>query len=67
MKRKFVVVIEETVSDEFIVYAENESEALETAEQKYKAGEFVLEPGNVSFRQKALVEKSSKPLEWIEF
>ena len=64
-KKKFVVAIEETVVKEFEVYAKNEDEALEMAEKKYISGEFVLEPGEVQFKQMALISPIAS--EWVEF
>lgn len=63
--KKFIIAIEETVVQEFEVMAEDSIEALEIAEQKYRKGEFVLEPGEVQFRQMASVE--DEPTEWMEF
>ena len=64
---KFKVAIEETVVGEFEVEADNFAEALEIAEEKYKKGEFVLEPGEVQFKQMAIVEPSNEVTEWKEF
>ncbi len=63
--KKFIIAIEETVVQEFEVMADNSIEALEIAEQKYRKGEFVLEPGEVQFRQMASV--GDEPTEWMEF
>lgn len=61
------VAIEESVVQEFEidVDAENENSVIDIAIQKYKNGELVLEPGEVQFRQIAIVEPNSS--EWIEF
>lgn len=64
--RKFKVAIEETVVDEFTVEADSESEALEIARQKYRNGEFVLEPGEVQYKQMAVVSENENH-EWREF
>lgn len=63
--KKFIIAIEETVVQEFEVMAEDSIEALEIAEQKYRKGELVLEPGEVQFRQMASV--GNEPTEWMEF
>ena len=63
--KKFIIAIEETVMQEFEVMAEDGIEAMEIAEQKYRKGEFVLEPGEVQFRQMASV--GDELTEWIEF
>lgn len=47
MEQKFTIVIEETVSEEFEVTAKDYEEVLKKAEENYKTGKFVLEPGNV--------------------
>ena len=43
---RYIVLVEETVSEEFPVDAENAKEAEEKARKLYRAGEMVLEPGN---------------------
>lgn len=42
------VTIEETVSEEFNVSASTIEEAEAIAREKYRKGEFVLEPGNLT-------------------
>ena len=63
--KKFTIAIEETVVQEFEVWAEDCFEALGIAEEKYNKGEFVLAPREVQFRQMASVEDEST--EWMEF
>lgn len=65
--KKFVITIEETVSQNFEVEAENAEQAMEIAEDKYRNGEFVLEPGNIIFKQMAITEPTNEATEWIEF
>lgn len=48
---KFTVVIEETVSQDFDVEANSQEEAIKIARDKYRNGEFVLEPGNLELAQ----------------
>ena len=43
---KYTITIEETIAKDFEVEADSAKEAYETAEQKYKSGEFVLDPGD---------------------
>ena len=62
--KKFTVVIEETVVNEFEVIAESEEEALEIASQKYRNCEFVLEPGEVQYVQMRTVYPNKT--EWVE-
>lgn len=66
--KKYKIIIEEHVSEEFTVEAENMEEALNKAENNYYKGEFVLEPGNVVNRLisgKAIDGKEYT--EWTEF
>lgn len=44
---KYTIIIEETVSEELILEAENKKEALEEARRLYRQGKWVLEPGNL--------------------
>lgn len=42
---QYTITIEETVAKDFEVEAASAEKAYETAKQKYKSGEFVLDPG----------------------
>lgn len=64
---KFVIAIEETVSEYFEVEAEDAEEAIVIAEEKYNKGEFVLEPGNLVYKQMAIVKPADEVSEWIPF
>lgn len=64
---KFKVCIEEMVSERFEVEAKDKNEAIETAIKKYKNCEFVLEPGNVTFRQVAVCEDNDSEPVWVKF
>lgn len=44
---KYIIIIEETVSEEFTLEAEGEREALQKAERLYREGKWVLEPGSL--------------------
>lgn len=46
-KKEFTVSIMETVTEDFIVNAKNQDEAIEIAKKKYNSEEFVLAPGNL--------------------
>ena len=66
--KKFKVTIEETVSDEFEVTAENAVQAYKSAQEKYRQGKIVLEPGNLTAKQMMITDaKDRKVLEWTEF
>lgn len=67
-KKLFQITIEETVSEYFDVYANNIDEAIQTAEDKYYKGEFMLSPGNITNRKIFAVDKDiDLEKEWIEF
>ena len=63
---KYPITIEETVAKDFDIEADSAEEAYETAEQKYKSGEFVLDPGECQFRQMAITNPSEESTEWRE-
>ncbi len=52
--KKYQIVIEETVVDDFTVEASSPEEAQSIAEQMYKSGEFVIEDGEVQGRRIAV-------------
>lgn len=60
---KYHITIEEVISEEFEIEAEDEKDAIEKGIARYKNGEIVLEPGNVESR-KISVNTSNR---WIEF
>lgn len=64
---KYIVTIEETISQEFIVDANDDDEALSVARTKYRDGQFVIEfPSNVS-AQGAITFPESETTEFTEF
>jgi hypothetical protein len=64
---KYKIVIEETVAQEFEVEADSKEQALEEAKQNYYNCNFVLEPGEVQYKQMAVVDNDIDEYEWIEF
>lgn len=63
----FKIAIEEMTAGEFEVAAETGDEAMKIAKQKYRSGEFVMEPGEVHFKQMAITEPANAVTEWTEF
>ncbi|MBQ2776743.1 MAG: hypothetical protein IJF50_04510 [Peptococcaceae bacterium] len=63
----YTIAIEETVVDAFEIEANNADEAMEIAEELYWKGKIVLEPGDVLFRQMAIIQPSDETTEWVEF
>ena len=67
-KRSFLVTIEETISEEFIVTADSIEDAMQIAIDKYQKEEVVLSPGNLENKQIMLYDKSNDTYsDWIEF
>ena len=64
---KYTIAIEETVIGEFEITAENETETLRSVEDKYKRGDIVLCPGELQFKQMAVVPSSGEITEWHKF
>lgn len=64
---KYTITIEETNAKDFEIEAESAEEAYGIAEQKYKSGEFVLDPGKCQFKQIAITSSSKEATEWREF
>ena len=66
-KGKFIVTIEETVSQEFEIEADSLEEALKTAENKYREGEIVVNPQTPeSVIAYARTEDGFESTEWDE-
>lgn len=64
---KFVISIEEIISQDFEIIAESADEAMNIAEDKYRKGELVLSPGELHFKQMAISEPDNEATEWCEF
>ena len=64
---KYTITIEETCTKDFDIEADSAEKAYETAEQKYKSDEFVLDPGECQFRQIAITAPNNEATEWREF
>lgn len=66
-ENKFVIVIEETVVQEFEVIADSAEKALAFAEKQYRNGVFVVAPGEVQFKRMTVVRPIEEITEWYEF
>lgn len=67
MKKKYNIIIEETVSKTFEVVAENEKQAKEIAIKNYNVGKFVLSPGNLMQKQIQICDNTEPLTDWEEF
>lgn len=65
--KKYTVAIEETVVEEFEIEARDSIEALYIAAEKYRKGEIILCPGEVQFKQMAVLKPNYESTEWIKF
>ena len=66
--KDFTITIEEHVCKDFKVKANSIEEAMSIAEEKYKKGEFVLEPGEVQAKLMMAHEPETNDFtEWKEF
>ena len=65
--KKYRVVIEETISEEFEIEATSENDAVSKAIQEYKAGNFVVSSDNVECRQISVIDKDGELTDWITF
>lgn len=66
--KKFEISIEEMVSQTFVLEASSKEDAMFMAIEKYKNGEFILDPGNLVAKQMEIhdLEKDTYT-EWFEF
>ena len=65
--RKFIVAIEETVSEEFNLSADTPEEAMRIAKGKYENGVLIVSPGEVHLRRMAIVNPEDDTTEWHGF
>ncbi|MDO4573897.1 MAG: DpnD/PcfM family protein [Planctomycetia bacterium] len=65
--KKYIITIEETVTEDFEILANNAEEARRIVEAKYKEGEIVLSPGEVQFKQMVIHSPDEDAPEWIQF
>lgn len=65
--KRFVIAVEETITQEFEVYADNEQEALHLLKEGYEKGEIVVDGGEVQSHQLAVIEPVRNIPESIKF
>lgn len=65
--KKFVITIEELISQNFVVEASNAEDAMEIAKKNYNSCKFTLEPGNLLSKQISIIEPEAEATEWREF
>ena len=65
--KKYIVTIEETVSEDFSVTAENKDEAIKIAIAKYNNEDFVLNNGEVQLKRVAVISSAEDDTKWVEF
>lgn len=64
---KFIVNIEETINGEFEIEADSKEEAFNIARDKYNNGELINEPGSITCKQIAVVERNRDYINWEKF
>jgi hypothetical protein len=65
--KKYTITIEETISQDFDVMANNAEQARAIAIEMYNLGELVLAPGNLIHKQMRVQSDANNSDEWIEF
>ena len=64
--KKFIIAIEETLVEEFEIIADTAEKAIKIAKEQYTKGNLKLCPGEVQFRQMAIVKPEKDVTEWCE-
>lgn len=64
-QRTYKVLIEETICQEFEVFADCLDDATDIAERRYKDGEFVIDNGEVTSRQ--ISAEDAETHEWVDW
>lgn len=65
--KKFIVTIEEMVSQNFEIEAADAEKAMRIAQEKYNNCEFLLAHGNLVCKQMAIISPKNEATEWVEF
>ena len=61
------VIVEETISNEFILTANSKEEAMRIAETKYENCEYIVYPECVTSKKMAVLESDYENAEWVKF
>ena len=64
---KYKINIEEVVNGDFEVEASSKEEAFKIACNKYYSGEFINEPGQITYKQMSVVKNNQECNDWKEF
>ena len=65
---KYEITIEESISQTFVIEADDEESAMNIAEKRYYSGEFVLDAAECSNKQMCIHDtKNDSWSEWVEF
>lgn len=64
---KYEVIVEEMVSDVFEIDADSEEEAISKVINMYKAEDIVLSPGNLEYKQIAIIKPNIEKSNWVKF
>lgn len=65
--RKIKVTIEEHINQTFEIEADTIEEAMQTAENKYRSGEYTLENSCVTAKLMSADDGNGDCTEWVEF
>ena len=60
----FTVIVEETICQEFVVDASDAEDAATIARQRYRSGEFVLEPGELQSARLCVLDERGQMTGW---
>jgi hypothetical protein len=65
--KKYIVTIEETVSEDFVIEAESPQEARRIVTEKYNSGDLALEPGNLIEKKVSVSDANDTLIDYEEF
>lgn len=64
---EYTITIEKAVTKDFKIEASSTDDVYKMAGQKYKSGEFILDPGDCQFKQIVIMKPVCGYDEWREF